>query len=303
MSMSSLLAPIKIQLAVDGSEDSLAAARLIASLPMPTGSAVAVLAVHQGDASIELEHLAERLEETMAILHANGAIAAQHTELTGDPAQEIVRYSEEWKPQLIALGATGLHARMGFLLGGVAQKVIEDAHVAVLVARAATPHIKHLVIADDGSTCSDAAKEFVAGFPFPLGVRVTLLHVMQPQTTPGAVAPGFPVGTRFIPQWITMEDIAEAERRQVDSDERVGQRIISEARHVLRRTGLTVNGVLAYGDTASTIIDYAKGSNADLIVAGSRGFGAVKGWLLGSVSRVLVHDSECSVLIVKENQP
>ena len=36
-----------------------------------------------------------------------------------------------------------------------------------------------------------------------------------------------------------------------------------------------------------------------MVVCGSRGLSAVSGWLLGSVSRKLVHYAGCSVLIVK----
>jgi nucleotide-binding universal stress UspA family protein len=42
-----------------------------------------------------------------------------------------------------------------------------------------------------------------------------------------------------------------------------------------------------------------KQNQIDLIVAGSRGLSRVRSWLLGSVSRKLVHYSGCSVLIVR----
>ena len=57
--------------------------------------------------------------------------------------------------------------------------------------------------------------------------------------------------------------------------------------------------MLVRGDAATEIIDYAKERKVDLIVAGSRGLSQVRGWLLGSVSRKLVHYAPCSVLIVK----
>jgi len=47
------------------------------------------------------------------------------------------------------------------------------------------------------------------------------------------------------------------------------------------------------------IIQYAKENQVDLIVAGSRGLTSMQSWLLGSVSRKLVHYAGCSVLIVK----
>ena len=65
----------------------------------------------------------------------------------------------------------------------------------------------------------------------------------------------------------------------------------SEVRNTLRR--------LTRGDAATEIIDYVKSNEIDLIVAGSRGLGQFEGMWMGSVSRKLVHYSNCSVLIVK----
>jgi nucleotide-binding universal stress UspA family protein len=47
------------------------------------------------------------------------------------------------------------------------------------------------------------------------------------------------------------------------------------------------------------IVDYAKNVDADLIVVGSRGRGALGTLLLGSVSHGIAHASDRNVLIVK----
>lgn len=56
---------------------------------------------------------------------------------------------------------------------------------------------------------------------------------------------------------------------------------------------------MTHGDAASEIIEYVRKNRIDLIVAGSRGLGQFKSMWMGSVSRKLVHYSDCSVLIVK----
>ena len=53
------------------------------------------------------------------------------------------------------------------------------------------------------------------------------------------------------------------------------------------------------GETRLRSLDYAREHAIDCIVAGSRGLSRIQGWLLGSVSRKLVHYAECSVLIIK----
>jgi nucleotide-binding universal stress UspA family protein len=68
---------------------------------------------------------------------------------------------------------------------------------------------------------------------------------------------------------------------------------------VLKAFGLQTTSVLLRGDAATEIIHYVQEHHIDLVVAGSRGLSRVKGWLMGSVSRKLVHYAGCSVMIVK----
>mmetsp|Transcript_9380 Transcript_9380/g.17996 ORF Transcript_9380/g.17996 Transcript_9380/m.17996 type:complete len:107 (+) Transcript_9380:88-408(+) len=56
------------------------------------------------------------------------------------------------------------------------------------------------------------------------------------------------------------------------------------------------------GACTQEICDYAEQHNADLLVLASRGLGAVKRFLLGSVSGYCVHNCKVPVLVVKEDQ-
>ena len=53
------------------------------------------------------------------------------------------------------------------------------------------------------------------------------------------------------------------------------------------------------GDTVDEIVAYADSHDADLIIVGSRGRGALAGTLLGSVSRGVLRESRRPVLIVR----
>ena len=91
----------------------------------------------------------------------------------------------------------------------------------------------------------------------------------------------------------------EEVKAKLKQDEDNGWFILNQATHILDNNEKTSTIVLLKGDAATEIIEYSKGHDIDMIIAGSRGLSQVKSWLLGSVSRKLVHYAPCSVLLVK----
>lgn len=53
------------------------------------------------------------------------------------------------------------------------------------------------------------------------------------------------------------------------------------------------------GDAADGILEAARKDRANLIVLGTRGYGELKGWILGSVSHKIAAEARCPVLTVK----
>ena len=76
------------------------------------------------------------------------------------------------------------------------------------------------------------------------------------------------------------------------------QTVLDDARQKFGTTTFIVNEELCEGPEAESILKVAENCEADLIVMGSRGFGAVKGFLVGSVSRKVIHFADCPVMVV-----
>ena len=78
----------------------------------------------------------------------------------------------------------------------------------------------------------------------------------------------------------------------------------ADAEAILRRArervpdDLHVTAVLAERDIRAALIGHLAGGEHDLVVMGSRGRGAVRAALLGSVSHYVLHHSPVPVLIV-----
>ena len=105
------------------------------------------------------------LREAERILGEHGVHTSSDL-IQGYPAEVILEQASSSQPDLIVIGAKGLRATLGILLGGVAQQVVEHACCPVLVIRAPYRRINHVLVVTDGSVCSHHAVEFAANFPF-----------------------------------------------------------------------------------------------------------------------------------------
>jgi nucleotide-binding universal stress UspA family protein len=63
---------------------------------------------------------------------------------------------------------------------------------------------------------------------------------------------------------------------------------------------ILIESKILYGDPADKICQYADAIDADLVVIGTRGRGALRAALLGSVSEKVVRNCKRSVLVVKK---
>ena len=281
-----------ILLADDGSDHARAAVQLLLMLPLSPETHITVLRVFGSQQATEVFPLEAALQDTCTLLRDKG-LKADPELLLGYPAEKIIEYGDHHHPDLIVLGAKGLRATLGILLGGVAQQVIEYASCPVLVVRAPLKRLQRILLVVDGSPYSQHAAECLANFPFPVQADLRVMHVLQPHYL-SAVAE-MPYGVPSEQPTMLTEEIA----RQRAVEEEDGQQLLIRMTELLASSNLQVKTILKRGDAATEIIEYVKQNQIDLIVAGSRGLSRMRSWLLGSVSRKLVHYSGCSVLIVR----
>ena len=288
---------MNIMVAVDGSEHSLAAVQLLCDLPLPAESsitAVSVLIPRNASDHARLEAILEHIKA----LFRDKYVTVSTELLVGYPADELTEFVEHHHPDLVVLGAKGLRATLGILLGGVAQRVMEYAPCPVLIVRAPYEGLRQVLLVTDGSPHSQQAIEYLADFPLPGSAQVKLIHVMPPLPSPTLIAHAWPIDAElFIPP--SSPETEEALSRQAEEEEKTGRALLERSEMRLKSHGVEAAGVLKRGDAASEILEFIKSNQIDLVIAGSRGLSRMQSWLMGSVSRKLVHYADCSVMIVK----
>jgi len=272
----------KILVPVDGSVSSLMAEETAAVVAKKTGATITVLHGMQEFrigyrlplklqdellGSIE-QHAKKVTDDARTLFREEGVVVNTEIHSGSDPAEIILAFPEK-DYDLIVMGGRGENERETFALGSVTKKVIRHATCPTLVTKKVCA-LSNLLVGVDGSEHSSNALSFAAKLADEMDSKITLINVQ--------------------------------ERRLFDlsrqTAEELGQKILSEALNTIQKRGLKVDKRLEFGVPSDRIVEVAEEGNHDLIVLGSRGLGAVKRFLLGSVSDDVSNKAKCSVLIV-----
>ncbi len=140
-----------------------------------------------------------------------------------------------------------------------------------------------ILLAVDGSPCSDMAICEVARLCLPVGTVVLVVSVDAPADP--SLLKG--VTTAY-------DDLVKQQRAEVS-------RRLNVAVSTLQRQApeLTVLPKLLEGNPKDALVSEAERWGADLIVVGSHGYGPIRRFFLGSVSLFVAHNAPCSVLIAR----
>jgi len=143
-----------------------------------------------------------------------------------------------------------------------------------------------IIVAADGSPASNAAVCWAARDAVLRHIPLTVVHVVNPVVTAWPHSP-LPDGVAV---W----------------QENEGRRILADSLKLARDTvndnpRIPIESELIFSATAPTFVDLSK--EAELIVVGTYGRGALARGLLGSVSSSLVRQAHCPVAVIRDEEP
>jgi nucleotide-binding universal stress UspA family protein len=165
-----------------------------------------------------------------------------------------------------------------------------------------------IVVVYDGSTASQAAARWAAGTAERQDRPLRMVHVLSWPMLRSASGTAVLVGLDTVRS--AAERLLDQACRTVrseypgltiqadvvtgDSAAVLGEALAGQA---VDHPDVKVTEQLVHGPAANALLDASR--TAQLLVVGSRGRGAFRGLLLGSVSRAVLHHTECPVAVVR----
>jgi nucleotide-binding universal stress UspA family protein len=177
---------------------------------------------------------------------------------------------------LIVLGSHG-HSAVTGLLGSVSVAVSAHAHCPVIVVRGEAPTTAPIVVGVDDSPSAQSALAFAADQAAARGVPLRVIRAWTPVTGIWEESP------------LVTNEVAVQERQPFDD-------LVASWQEKHPEVEISAEAVV---DHPARVLAQAS-TTAQLLVVGTRGRGAVRGMLLGSVSQHLLRHSACTVAVVQE---
>ncbi len=169
---------------------------------------------------------------------------------------------------------------------------------------------KSILVATDGSDPATKALEIGADLAQKYDADLAIVHVITPGPVP-----------EELKHFAEVEHVAEKENdivpetalakapvvtplKEAEFEAKVkwavGERLLEAAARRARAKGAPrVRTFLAEGEPAEEILSRANIEGVDLVIMGTRGFGALKELLMGGVSRRVSEHAKCTCIIVR----
>lgn len=206
--------------------------------------------------------------------------------VAGYPAEEILRYADENDVGFILMATHGRSGIRRWVLGSVAEKILQASKIPVWLVRAGVPaEVVYdkwpritMLVPLDGSELAEAVLPHVKTLAKQQGIEqmdVVLFGVAEPSVGSVYYIPNVPT---------TLEEMKE---------------YLAKIEKRLKDAGLTVKSEARRGNPAEQIIEYAGENPFNLIVMSTHGRSGLGRWVFGSVADKVLHGASSPVFLVR----
>lgn len=295
---------MKVLLATDGSEYAEGGAQFLTKLQFSKEDEIIIFHIvntfpFNGESQsyfVEVKKIKEELapqilESTKKILSPLKAKISTAI-MEGHPDSTIVGSVAKYDANLLVMGSRGLKGIKSFLLGSTTRYVAFHLPTPVLAIKPFSKKVRgkiKILLATDGSDYALETENILVSLPFPEDTEVTILNVLLSAHADLPEKFAIEMSDR-IKEIVAMSRTVEYTKLE---------EIFEKSRENLSRRFTTIHVLTKIGDPSSEILETAREIEADIIAVGNRGLRGLRG-LIGSVSRNILNNSECSVLIGKK---
>lgn len=258
-----------------------------------SGSGIILFAVC-GDDPVERQRFEAYLDRVADRMRSWGMSVGTRCVPHGQPADEIVNFSEENGIGLMVMCTHGGGGISRWYSGSVSRKVAEESYVPLLLVKGggvqtgpAYPVMRNILVALDGSQSAEAV------IPLALTVvngsegEIILFGVNEAGEMPGGIE------SPSSPGWAAYYEktVSAAHRELVQYLEALARRYQS-ARAAVRAE-------VALGKPAETILAFSESHDVDAIAISTHGRSGFSPWAFGSVANKVVWGSSKPILILR----
>lgn len=218
--------------------------------------------------------------------------------LFGKPADQLLAYAVDKNIGLVVMASRGRSGEGPWLLGNIAAKVLRATTKPVLLVRREAPGeglqrkglIKRVLVPLDGSRVAEQilphAEELAKVMEGDVILFQTYESVLRMISGEG------------------YRGLSEGEVREANKHrEQEARDYLKTMAGPFREMGLAVLEVVAAGDPAEAILDYAESNAVDIVTMSTHGLSGIKRWVFGSVTDKVLHAGDIPVLVVRAAGP
>lgn len=249
-------------------------------------------------AQLEADALGDQLEAQasdyvrgMVVSLQETGLEASHVVQRGPAAEAIVDYAAGMEMDLIVMATHGYTGLKRWTHGSIAERVLQLSDVPVLMVRAredAAAGVQKPIGCDrilvplDGSRMAEQVLPPVTPIARALGCTLVLFQV------PVVHVWGWSTGEWYMPiQGIMDSAVTDAET------------YLAEVARRLEQEGVAASTAVEIGSVSECIVDYAAGSQVDLIAMCTHGRTGLARWTLGSVADRVLRGVDVPILLVR----
>jgi nucleotide-binding universal stress UspA family protein len=230
------------------------------------------------------ENIAESvLNFAQNLIEENGFDFGNKIKTFGSAAESIIEQISKEDYDLILLGSHGKKGLQKWL-GSVSRQVIANSQVPVFVSKKRTDSKKILLTVDGSEEAFNSVQQMINLF----NLNEKEISIISVKENPELL----PIEATLDPNWLD----------SIEKQQKIhATKAINKAKTVLEKEQIQIqNEAILTGSPAQKIIEFATTEKIDLIVMGARTKTNLSKLLLGSVSKRVLENTDCDILIISK---